>query len=85
VLKDAVPAADGKGWVVPAKASRGSIDIRPYHRMMAPATRPTTQPAAEAAAAPADKAGTEPKPVLIIPKDQLKLKTTPDKSVVRAQ
>jgi hypothetical protein len=84
MLKDAVPAADGKGWVVPAKPSRGSIDIRPYRRMMAP-VRPATQPAAEAAAAPADKARNEPKPVLIIPKDQLKLKVTPDKSVVTAQ
>jgi hypothetical protein len=55
--------------------------------MMAPMMRPATQPAAESAAAPAAKERTEPKPVLIIPKDQLKLKTTPDneKSVVTAQ
>ncbi len=85
LLKEAVPAADGKGWVVPASAGRGTIDIRPYRRMTAPTTRPATQPSGESAALPSNKARTEPKPVLIIPKDQLKLKTTPDKSVVTAQ
>jgi hypothetical protein len=85
MLKDAVPAADGKGWVVPVKPSNGSIEIRPYRRMMAPMMRPSTQPAAEAAAVPSEKSRTEPKPVLIIPKDQLKLRTTPDKSVVTVQ
>ncbi len=85
LLKEAVPAADGKGWVVPASAGRGTIDIRPYRRMTAPTTRPATQPSGESAAVRSNKVRTEPKPVLIIPKDQLKLKTTPDKSVVTAQ
>jgi hypothetical protein len=86
VLKEAVPAADGKGMVVPANAGISRIDIRPYRRMMGPTTRPTTRPAAEeTTAAPDEKSRTEPKPVLIIPKDQLKLKVTPNKSVVVAQ
>ena len=86
ILKEAVPAADGKGMVVPAHAGQSRIDIRPYRRMIAPTTRPTTRPAAEeTTAAPADKTQAEPKPILIIPKDQLKLKVTPNKSVVVAQ
>ena len=85
VLKEAVPAADGKGVVVPPHAGTGRIDIRPYRRMMGPTTRPATQPAAEEqAAAPAAKTPAEPKPILIIPKDQLKVKVTPNKSVVTA-
>lgn len=87
ILKEAVPAADGKGMVVPAHAGQGRIEIRPYRRMTAPTTRPATQPAEgeETSAAPADKSHTEPKPILIIPKDQLKLKVTPNKSVVVTQ
>ena len=88
ILKEAVPAADGKGMVVPAHAGQSRIEIRPYRRMMGPTTRPATQPAErdeQATAAPAEKAPAEPKPILIIPKDQLKVKVTPNKSVVTAQ
>jgi hypothetical protein len=85
LLKEAIPAADGKGVVVPTHAGQGRIDIRPYRRM-APTTRPATQPSEEQTSiAPAEKSHTEPKPILIIPKDQLKLKATPNKSVVVTQ
>ena len=87
LLKEAVPAADGKGVVVPASAGRGTIDIRPYRRPMmpGPSTRPSTNPEMTTHAAPADTTRTEPKPVLIIPKKMLEKQADPEKSVVSAK